>query len=356
MYNLVGENFINMIKSINPNARPVSGNSEMLIRCPFCGDSDNQRHAHLYIKIPKMVDELSFYECKRANCTAKGIVTEEFLRKLGCYDASVLVSISKHNAEVLKLPKYKYINDVNIYPLMIPNIIDSESNRYKLNYINSRIGSNFTYQDLNNLKIFLNLSDIVNYNRLELSRDINICNQLDSNFMGFISYDNSFANMRKLNSNNLYHSLDKKYINYDLIPKMSNSKNYYVIPTNINILDQSPVKIHVAEGAFDVLSIFYNLNNCNTNQCIYISCGGKSYNQALEFILIETGIINYELHIYPDADINSYIINRIINKINLLPSNIIIHHNTFQGEKDYGVPLNRIKDTVEVVKNIYGCV
>ena len=34
-----------------------------------------------------------------------------------------------------------------------------------------------------------------------------------------------------------------------------------------------------------------------------MACGGKSYYQALEFILQETGIINFNVHYYPDKDV-----------------------------------------------------
>jgi hypothetical protein len=40
-------------------------------------------------------------------------------------------------------------------------------------------------------------------------------------------------------------------------------------------------------------------------------------------------------------------------KIQLLPSDIYIHRNMFEGEKDYGVPLNRIKDSVRIIRETY---
>jgi hypothetical protein len=117
----------------------------------------------------------------------------------------------------------------------------------------------------------------------------------------------------------------------------------------VSKISTEPVKIHLAEGQFDILSIFYNLNNCNREQNIYIACGGKSYAQALEFILLETGIINYEIHYYPDIDVSDKDFFDIQRKIQLLPANIFIHRNTYPGEKDFGVPMNRIIDSVRVI-------
>ena len=57
MDNLYGINFINMIKSSIQNARDVAGQTEILTRCPFCGDSKKsaiKKRGWLY-------EDMSFY-------------------------------------------------------------------------------------------------------------------------------------------------------------------------------------------------------------------------------------------------------------------------------------------------------
>ena len=350
MDNLYGINFINTIKSCIPNARDVAGQHEILVRCPFCGDSQDIRNAHFYISVPSSPDEVSFYDCKK--CPAHGILNDEVLRKLGCQDNNAIIQVQTHNSRVLKLPKYKTLKKINIYPLKNTYIREDKNNQYKLDYINNRIGANFTYKDIINLKIFLNLYDVINSNRLFITRDKRITDALDNYFIGFVSYDNSFCGLRKVVDKELYHSINKRYINYDLVNKKDTSKSYYIIPTQIDVLNPNPVKIHIAEGQFDILSVFYNLNKSNTYQNIYMACVGKSYKQALEFILTELGLINYEIHFYPDKDVTDYEFNQVINSINMLPCNVFIHRNIMQGEKDYGVPANRIKDSVKIIKEI----
>lgn len=351
MFTLIRKNFINAIKQIDPQAKEASGGREVVIRCRFCGDSKDPKHAHFYISVPQTQDELAFYHCKK--CPNHGIVTDELLRKIGCSDSNLLVEVMKHNSEVMSLPKYKYLKKVDIYPLNWSVISKRQTNEMKLEYINNRIGSNFTYADLASVKIFLNLYDIIKPNNLELTRHEMICNSLDENFIGFISYDNSYCGMRKVTDEQLYKTLNKRYINYALINKQNDAKNFYIIPTSVDISNPMPVRIHIAEGQFDILSIYYNLNECNKFQNIYMACGGKSYSQALEFILSETGIINYEIHYYPDRDVsNDEFHYDVMQKIYLLPTDIYIHRNIFDGEKDYGVPMNRIRDTVKVVKDV----
>lgn len=349
MYTLIGQNFINAIKSIIPTAKVASGGREIVIRCPFCGDSKNLRHAHFYMSVPQSQEDISFYQCKR--CPNHGIVSDELLRKIGCNDSNIIIEITKHNTEVLSLPKYKSLKKINIYPLRWDLIRQDASNQNKLNYINTRIGANFSLFDLYRLKIFLNLYDIIVTNKLELTRHQDICDSLDKYFIGFISYDNSYCGLRKITDQELYQSVNKRYINYSLINKTDDRKNFYIIPTQINILDPLPVKIHIAEGQFDILSIYYNLNKCNNYQSIYIACGGKSYSQATEFILEETGIINYELHYYPDRDVSDQeFLYGTQSKIQLLISNIFIHRNIYNGEKDFGVPINRINEVVKQIQ------
>jgi hypothetical protein len=264
-----------------------------------------------------------------------------------------LVEVLKHNDEVMKLPKYRTIKKLNIYPLKYQYVRDDPANQNKLQYINNRIGSNFTYADLASLKIFLNLYDVLNQNQLELTRHKMVCDDLDRYFIGFISYDNSFCGLRKTVDKELYKAVNKRYINYSLVNKMDDTKNFYIIPSKYDFLNPNPVRIHLAEGQFDILSIYYNLNHCNSFQNIYIACGGKSYVQALEFILEETGIINYEIHYYPDKDVtdNDFYYD-VLKKISLLPSNVYIHRNIFNGEKDFGVSMDRIKDYTKVVTNV----
>lgn len=349
MYTLVGQNFINAIKSIIPTAKVASGGREIVIRCPFCGDSKNLRHAHFYMSVPQSQEDISFYQCKR--CPNHGILSDELLRKIGCNDSNIMIEITKHNTEVLSLPKYKSLKKINIYPLRWDLTRQDANNQNKLNYINTRIGANFSLFDLYKLKMFLNLYDIVVTNKLELTRHQAICDSLDKYFIGFISYDNSYCGLRKITDRELYQSVNKRYINYSLINKTDDRKNFYIIPTQINILDPLPVKVHIAEGQFDILSIYYNLNKCNNYQNIYIACGGKSYSQATEFILEETGIVNYELHYYPDKDVSDQeFLYSTQSKIQLLLSSIFIHRNIYNGEKDFGVPINRINEVVKQIQ------
>lgn len=349
MFSLIKDSFISLIQTItNNNARPASGGRQVVTRCPFCGDSDNKNHAHLYISVPQSETDVSLYDCKK--CPAKGMTDENLLRKLGCYDANVLVEIQRHNNELLKLPQYKRLKSYDIYPLKNNFIRNSKESYYKLQYINNRLGQNLSYSELSQYKIFLNLYDIINTNKLELTRYKNITDQLDYYFMGFISYDNSFCTLRKVGkSDKIYKSINSRYVNYNLTGKETDTKDYYVIPAAIDI--SKHIQIHIAEGAIDILSVCMNLHNRDTVNKIFIANGGKSYRQSLEFVLCETGIIDYEVHIYIDKDVTDYEFRKLfVNKCMALPSIIYLHRNMKDGEKDYGVPKSQIIDDCRLLR------
>ena len=91
-------------------------------------------------------------------------------------------------------------------------------------------------------------------NKLEPTRYPNIIDQLDHGFLGFLSYDNAFINMRNLDIvKDIYEGINRRYINYNIFNKYDNTNKFYVIPTNINM--EYPIKLHIAEGPFDALSI-----------------------------------------------------------------------------------------------------
>ena len=50
---------------------------------------------------------------------------------------------------------------------------------------------------------------------------------------------------------------------------------------------------------------------------------------------------------------SDYEFNKYINKIRMLACDIYIHRNMFENEKDYGVPMNRIKDTYTLIREPY---
>lgn len=338
----------------NIQGKIVAGDKEFLCRCPFCGDSRNLKSAHFYINIPTSEETPVMYHCKK--CNESGVLSRNVLRELGVEltDGDIISDLVKRHKKLSgnfvrgsnkNKSIYKFDTKYNSISL-------GDNTEFKLKYINDRLGLNLTYQDILDCKIVLNLSDLYRKNSyMQYTRDKRIVQELDQSFLGFLGYNNAVLNMRNLRPGQVSKYVDKRYVNYNLYnpQDIEGTSKYYIIPTTIDTMNPNPVKIHIAEGPFDVLSIFYNLYDGDRYNSIYASIEGKSYINLVKFLLSDLRIINCELHIYFDNDVKNHEIQEILSQLQYLNINIYFHWNKFEGEKDYGVPKCKIIDYYEQV-------
>jgi hypothetical protein len=332
-----------------PTAKLASGGTFINCRCFNCPDSSNPKSKHFYIAIPQAEDEPSWYYCHKCHCS--GLVTHKTLIEWGIYDENIAINLTDHNKKCSTKSKNSKYYDRSVYNLFNSKTIDNNISRIKLNYINNRLGYNFTYEELRKLKIVLNLNDILRQNNItKLTRDINIVNQLDINFLGFISIDNAFLNMRKLcDDGKVYQSIDKRYINYKIFDKFDTSERFYTIPTEIDLNIPERLKIHIAEGPFDILSIYKNLRH--EERGIYTSVAGSNYSGLALHFLQMFKLPYVEFHFYPDNDKygSNDAMNRVANILRPIQAPIYIHRNLYPGEKDFGVSLSNIKESIYMI-------
>lgn len=329
-----------------PSARLASGGREIMCRCFECEDSNDPRSAHFYISLPKDENDLSLYHCFKCNCA--GIVTYKKLIEWNLYDEQIAIYLTNHNAKCLANPSNSKYKDRIIYNVNNPICNLSEQNEIKRSYINNRLGVNLSYLDLSNLKIVLNLFDLLYANGFnELTRKEFIATQLNYNFIGFLSIDNAFLNMRRIVDEGLVHqSIDKRYVNYKLFNKFDTSERFYTVPTMIDLLSPEPIKIHIAEGPFDILSIYLNLRNKEPG--IYSSIAGSNYLGLIMYFINTYKLPYVEIHLYPDNDKSGSKekMQKIANIIKIFGFKLFIHRNLYPGEKDFGVNKDRIKEGI----------
>lgn len=329
-----------------PSAKLCSGGKELVLRCRYCEDSKNPNHAHMYINLGYN-DTPLFFNCFK--CHTSGIVTHDKLLSWGLnVDINSMSKLITYNKSVLSLDKNrKYKNNDMVYRLNNYYISNNKLSEVKLKYINKRLGLDLTYNDLLENKIVLNLSDLLNSNNIyKYTRHENIMKELDEYFIGFISYDNAFINMRNLVSDSNKTYINKRYVNYSIFEKFDNTMKFYILPNSINLFNPNRIKIHIAEGPFDVLSIYYNLRKTKEHN-IYAAITGSGYVNMCKHFINTMKLINVEFHLYPDADVNK---NRLFNSLQIFKDvfdiPIYIHTNIYNGEKDFGVPLSRIKEEI----------
>ena len=229
-------------------------------------------------------------------------------------------------------------------------ISEDKLTQFKLDYINNRLGTVLSIPECIDNKIVFNLNDLINENKLELTRDKRIVDALDSDFVGFLSYDNAFLNMRNLQiHDNLHSSIDKRYVNYNVFNKYDNTHRVYVIPNSLNLYDPKPLEVHMAEGPFDILSIKYNLVKTSYNK-IFGAILGSGYKGFIRFVLTTLKIPNIIVHIYADKDIDRFAIVDLADFLRPFGIPIYLHRNTYGNEKDFGVQSNKIIDSVERIR------
>ena len=328
------------LQQVLDGMKSVSGGTELAGPCPICGET----RPKFYIGPFDDSDKPIKYNC--FICKAHGYVDQYFLDTCKV-SSNIDPEILKSN----KGPGYmtqKLTNDI-VYNLNYHIVTQNQLTDMKLKYINQRLGTQLTYQDCAENKIILNISDLLDTNRITYySRPQEAMQQLNSYFIGFLSRSCSTLNMRNLVFNNkdvlnkFHESMRSKYVNYKIF-KNTIENDFYVLPCEIDL--NRKVRVFIAEGPFDILGIKYNLIKSNDN-CIYIAGRGKAYENAILWIITSLATINLEIHTFPDKDVsNSYIRNIILKFKSTFPMyRFFIHNNQYANEKDYGVPEWKISD------------
>lgn len=344
------DEYANFLLNKMDNAKLVSGGKEIQCRCKECSDSINTSSAHMYISIPRDGKSPSLYHCFK--CNNAGIVTYRKLIEWSIYDQTIASKLLSYNSTISSYSRNSKYFSFNNNILSHRNITLDEKSEEKRKYICNRIGYDLSYKDLCDLKIILNLKDLLQENNItKFTRDYNILNELDREFIGFLSIDNNFVNLRRVCEEGLlYKSIDRRYINYKIYDLFDTSKRFYTIPVNYNINSAGRVPLHIAEGPFDILSVYLNLRNREPG--IYTSIAGNNYNGLILFFMMDLQIPNIELHLYPDNDKYGSI-ERMVYIANRIPDPnipVYLHYNTFKGEKDFGVPSSRINEIIRKIK------
>lgn len=342
---LFGDQFASFIKSLMPGAKIASGGKEIICRCKYCPDSSDPNHGHMYIKVPRDKDEIPMFHCFK--CQTSGIIDSRTLLEWGIYDPIMGTEIDKFVKKASKNKKFLgYTRDW--YPLT--NFVGNYNlANQKLDYINRRIGTQITIEECLKNKIILNLGEVLEYNKIDkLTRHPNIIQQLNDYFVGFLSLDGNFVNLRRTCEEGIvFESIDKRYINYNIHDKKDNTEKMYIMPTVVDLSSPQKVNIHIAEGPFDILSIRYNLRGAEP-QAIFAAVTGSGYKGLVMHLITTFKIFYFDLHVYPDNDKfgDSRTVEELYRLVKPYGANLYEHRNTYQNEKDFGVPMSKIREKI----------
>ena len=308
---------------------------QVSIRCPICGDSvKHENSAHCYVGLIDGTGPL-VYHCWINECS--GMVDYEFLKSCGIYDNNIAVEIKQFNklSSVNKQGGYKFITPSMTKNIKVPHIKDTKDNRYRLEYMRKRIGIDFDYDDMEQLRVIFSLKDFVELNEIPVpEKCYKVAKYLNNQYIGFLSMSKEYIVFRNLKNDNKL-----RYFNYPIFGQLNNSHRFCTIPTTANLLSND-IQLHITEGYFDILSVYYNIRNCNNIDNIYTAVCGSGYLNTIKYFIRMGFVNNLNIHIYSDNDKPLRYYKNIINDLNMWYKDINIYYN--DNEKDFGVPKNRI--------------
>ena len=334
------EKFIEFLYQRGEYIRKVNDN-QYVTRCPFCGDSNNKHHAHLYIYADIYNNDPILYHCFK--CESSGIVNNEFFTVIGLDDNDIKSSFTKYKSKSGKFKKL-FENSVVYFDYKIPE----EINRNKIKYIEDRLGCELTDDEIKKLKIVTSLKSFIKNNNdiKELSLPINYLKNIEDHYIGFVSFGNSHILFRDMTGKEKF-----KWIKYPITKDSRENKIFYSIENDINIFSSEPIIINLAEGVLDTLSIYKNLGYNDSNM-LNISVCGKRYVGVLE-TLIDMGIVgdNVIINIFSDNDemyneknktpTTPKYFSYILRKIKYVFKEVNVYYNLIG--KDVGVSKDKIK-------------
>lgn len=298
-----------------PIFKKVSG-IRYRIRCPICGDSQkDSKDSHCYIKCSDDPNEPLLYKCFL--CNAKGMVNEEFLKMLQIRgDVLDLVKTQRYN-------KVKTIKESSVEIITGSPNIDSPQVRY----IESRLGKGLNIDDYNRFKIIWDMSLVVPF--ISDKRELNMLPS-NRNTISFLSDDKRMLLSRGFDT-------DSKWRKISIV--QSDDKSFFTIKTMLNLFSEDSISINIAEGIFDILSIYKNFNDGENS--VFIAVLGSDYASGIDYAIMK-GIIglNVNVKIYVDADQDVNKIKKQMKKLKWLFNKITLFRNS--KSKDVGVKIGNI--------------
>lgn len=330
---------------------------ETRIRCPHCGDSvKSSTSAHCYIKNTAPFP----YYCQR--CSSSGIANGEFLNLLNIFEADIgkylKNSFNKYSEGINR--KYgssllRYNNkkkQINVLPNQY-----TELEMRKVRYIEDRFGFMLNENLLKKFNIILNIEDFLNNNGIDINRYDSkrkyMLPILNKDYCMFLLNDKGMINCRNMNNN-----IDKKrkFYKFRIFEDIMNedSRRFYSISNEIDLASRK-FTIHIAEGIFDIVSVYHNvMKDYEDESTVYIANNGKGYLFVLDYIK-KLGMLNCDINIYSDSDVPVNELKKKLRHSILAQMNgFKVYYNKYneidKSIKDFGVSADKIilSDPIEV--------
>lgn len=306
------------------------------MRCPLCGDSKKDpSKTRFYIKLNTHDESPILYHC--FNCESSGVLTPDILRSMSISDLGLNSRLLSFNKESKKAIIRRLGIKNEKLRIKVPEVKCTKRNMLKKKYIEDRIGVELTFKELLQLKCIFSLKDFGEVNSIDkFTVSADRAQRLNDDYVGFLTMNNEYINFRDItNSNKL------RYDKYTIVPGLIDTVKMYSIPNAVDVLTTESIVINIAEGVFDVLGIYYNIQNRNIANNIYTAVCGSGYMNVVRHY-IRMGFIgdNITINIFSDSDKEPYFYKHVISYAKQWVGHVNLIYN--MKSKDYGVPKDDI--------------
>jgi|HigsolmetaAR203D_1030402.scaffolds.fasta_scaffold00719_17 hypothetical protein len=317
-----------------------TGKTEIVSICPFC-NGGRKKERSFYVSIPTKEKPRFLYKCFRASCRqgqTKGYITPDFLRMLDCNNYEANIYLNSLNKQASKEKKFsrKLIRNIKNFPSP-----ENKLSKAKLKYINDRLGLNLTFKDLYKLKIHTDMEELFEYNGITIPKNKEYYyRNLSDHGIGFISTYNDYIIIRNVTGTDKI----RRYSIVDIFEDEDDIDKFktYNIPTKIDILSPDPVELIMAEGTFDILSVYFNIEDEKEFNRIYCSVSGSSYEKTINHYIRQYGLLDLIIKIYSDTGIELSYFEKIYKNIKRYTNSLemFVYYN--KKYKDFGVSKKEI--------------
>lgn len=335
----------------------VQPNGEYIFKCPFCGDSDNPYHGHLYVSPGGLIN---CYKCEMKGTVNRLLSILEGSKYKVQINYDGIVGRSEHDTQLTQIRTDKtnferYIYNVSKKPSFVPyfDIVETVEQypiyQYKHQYMCKRIigedkhlepiwyQTNKTqhlcsYYSEYFTEVLLKMRAV--YQDNPIIRDYILNRKTSILFLGY----NKTLNIIKNDSEESKYFKCKKNVYYgDEVLRdffMIINQNKYINGIT-DLYKQDHLEVYFCEGVFDAINLYLRNPKYITNVVpdIIIATGSKvSYPSALYYIL-DTFMKPVVAHNFLDPDIDFKKFISKFGRLRKVYKNCICYQN---GEYDYG--------------------
>lgn len=311
------------LKYLEINLGPIKMNPKnIIVPCPWCDVGTGTSKSHLWISMHDPI-----FHCFRGGCNQSGLI-RKLTEKIEGNDTSAAY-VNQERVKHFKVEKVKF--EKNVYKpknITIPTL-NEDMFKLKSLYINQRL--KFNNIPLSTIPgLIFDVNELIRINNIQLpEKVIRFQDYLHTNFVGFLTENNSCVSLRNIDSKSEF-----RYYKLDLQP--SQLLDYY----KLFGYKRDSNHIVMAEGIFDIYTEhIYNVLGLKNKARAYIAALSTSYAAAIKSVIFNEQIFRPIIHILSDKEIPIKYYEKIMKYNKHLIESMHVYYN--KTGKDFNdTPIN----------------